>query len=59
MVKKTSNTTYKTAWYALALSRILLGFVFLWAFLDKTFGLGFATAAEKAWVAGGSPSSWP
>jgi len=57
MVKKTSKSTYNTAWYALALSRILLGFVFLWAFLDKTFGLGFATAADKAWVAGGSPTT--
>ena len=26
-------------------SRILIGFVFLWAFLDKTFGLGYATKA--------------
>ena len=57
MVKNTSKTTYKSAWYSLAIARILLGFVFLWAFLDKTFGLGFATAAEKAWVAGGSPTS--
>ncbi|MDQ5932691.1 MAG: hypothetical protein WBK76_02480 [Candidatus Saccharimonadales bacterium] len=58
MAKTTTNkSSYKTAWYALALSRILLGFVFLWAFLDKTFGLGFATAADKAWVAGGSPTT--
>lgn len=41
----------------LALLRILLGSVFLWAFLDKTFGLGFATAPEKAWIAGGSPTA--
>lgn len=56
MVKKTSDQSYKNAWYALALSRILLGFVFVWAFIDKTFGLGFATAAEKAWANGGSPT---
>ncbi|HEU5130328.1 MAG TPA: hypothetical protein VFU12_20285 [Glycomyces sp.] len=36
--------------------RIALGWVFLWAFLDKTFGLGFATDAEAAWVEGGSPT---
>lgn len=48
--------------------RISLGFVFLWAFLDKTFGLGFATCrdpktdaintmCEKAWLEGGSPTA--
>jgi thiosulfate dehydrogenase [quinone] large subunit len=31
-------------------TRILLGFTFLWAFLDKTFGLGYAT--EKGWMFG-------
>ncbi len=41
----------------LGLTRITLGFVFLWAFLDKTFGLGFATAPEKSWLFGGSPTS--
>lgn len=55
MVKK--HPTYKNAWYALAAARILLGFVFLWAFLDKTFGLGFATQSAKAWINGGSPTS--
>ena len=30
------------------LSRISLGWVFLWAFLDTTFGLGYATPAERA-----------
>lgn len=42
---------------ALGVVRILLGWVFLWTFLDKTFGLGFATPAEKAWIAGGSPTT--
>lgn len=37
--------------------RSVLGFIFLWAFLDKTFGLGFATAPEKAWISGGSPTT--
>lgn len=57
MAKKSASQNYQTAWYALAATRIVLGFVFLWAFLDKTFGLGFATAAENAWVAGGSPTT--
>ncbi len=33
-----------------------MGFIFLWAFLDKTFGLGFATTVENAWIHGGSPT---
>ncbi len=37
--------------------RFAMGFVFLWAFLDKTFGLGFATTADKAWMNGGSPTT--
>ena len=43
--------------YVWAIARIALGWVFLWAFLDKTFGWGFATPAERAWVAGGSPTT--
>ena len=44
-----------------------LGWVFLWAFLDKTFGLGFGTGldaetgvvdrfGDAAWINGGSPT---
>lgn len=36
--------------------RMGLGFIFLWAFVDKTIGLGFATTSEKAWINGGSPT---
>lgn len=57
MVKAKKKVNYEKAWYAVAVARVLLGFVFLWAFLDKTMGLGFATAPAKAWVAGGSPTS--
>ena len=39
------------------LLRIGMGWIFLWAFLDKTFGLGFSTATERAWLAGGSPTT--
>jgi thiosulfate dehydrogenase [quinone] large subunit len=45
-----------TAAKALAVLRISTGFVFLWAFLDKTFGLGYATPSAKAWINGGSPT---
>lgn len=41
---------------ALAVLRILLGTVFLWAFVDKSFGFGFATPAATSWIAGGSPT---
>ncbi len=37
--------------------RYVLSFVFLWAFFDKTFGLGFSTTLEKAWINGGSPTA--
>jgi thiosulfate dehydrogenase [quinone] large subunit len=40
-----------------ALTRVLLGFVFLWAFLDKLFGLDRSTARADAWRNGGSPTS--
>ncbi|MEM7274862.1 MAG: hypothetical protein AAF547_17395 [Actinomycetota bacterium] len=52
------------AWTAL---RVLLGWSFLWAFLDKFFGLGFATCratdspaidvgCDAAMISGGSPT---
>ncbi|WP_148570920.1 DoxX family membrane protein [Nocardioides caldifontis] len=41
---------------AAGLTRLALGWVFLWAFLDKTFGLGHETPGEAAWVNGGSPT---
>jgi thiosulfate dehydrogenase [quinone] large subunit len=40
----------------LAVLRITTGLVFLWAFVDKAFGWGYATASEKAWFNGGSPT---
>jgi thiosulfate dehydrogenase (quinone) large subunit len=42
--------------YPPAVLRIAMGFVFLWAFLDKTFGLGYATSSARAWIHGGSPT---
>ncbi len=41
---------------ALAVLRLATGFVFLWAFLDKTFGLNYTTSSAKAWIHGGSPT---
>lgn len=38
------------------LLRISLGITFLWAFLDKVFGLGFTTAPENSWLSGASPT---
>jgi thiosulfate dehydrogenase [quinone] large subunit len=49
----------KAAQNLAGLSRILIGFVFLWAFLDKAFGLGYTTKSEAAWQFGagdGSPT---
>jgi thiosulfate dehydrogenase [quinone] large subunit len=43
--------------YLLAGIRLALGWVFLWAFLDKAFGLGFATPSERSWFNGGSPTN--
>lgn len=40
----------------LAILRIVTGLVFLWAFVDKAFGLGYSTASERAWFNGGSPT---
>jgi thiosulfate dehydrogenase [quinone] large subunit len=50
------------------LARIAIGWVFLWAFLDKAFALGFGTgrlenggidffAKDGAWLNGGSPTA--
>ncbi|WP_241005197.1 hypothetical protein [Nocardioides sp. zg-1228] len=51
---------------ALAVLRIAFGVTFLWAFLDKTFALGFHTGYDQAgnldrfgpaaWINGGSPT---
>ncbi|MFE7705563.1 hypothetical protein ACFU6I_07130 [Streptomyces sp. NPDC057486] len=48
--------THAAGAHALASLRLLTGFVFLWAFLDKTFGFGYATASGKGWIEGGSPT---
>ncbi|MBS2961512.1 hypothetical protein KGA66_00540 [Actinocrinis puniceicyclus] len=41
---------------AIATLRVGTGFIFFWAFLDKTFGLGYSTPSARAWIHGGSPT---
>jgi len=43
--------------YIWGLLRLGMGWIFFWAFIDKVFGFGFATAAGKSWLAGGSPTT--
>lgn len=42
---------------SLAVLRVATGFIFLWAFLDKTFGLHYSTSTAKSWLNGGSPTN--
>lgn len=41
----------------LALLRVSMGWIFLWAFLDKLFGLGSSTLPDKSWLNGVSPTA--
>ncbi|MFR9777892.1 DoxX family protein [Micromonospora sp. MS34] len=50
------TTRQKATRYIFAGLRLALGWTFLWAFLDKMFGLGHETAAKNAWINGGSPT---
>ncbi|MFF3404679.1 hypothetical protein ACFYW8_00360 [Streptomyces sp. NPDC002742] len=50
------TATHTARAYAFASLRLLTGFVFLWAFLDKAFGFGYATPSGKGWTDGGSPT---
>jgi len=49
--------------FAASLLRIALGYIFLWAFIDKLFGLkfntckGLAVSCKQAWLHGGSPTA--
>lgn len=40
----------------LVVLRIVFGLTFLWAFVDKLFGLGHGTPSNGAWINGGSPT---
>lgn len=52
-----STTLTQAARQGLALLRIAFGLTFLWAFVDKLFGLGYATKAADSWLNGGSPTT--
>jgi thiosulfate dehydrogenase [quinone] large subunit len=57
VTRPTGETTrQKVTRYTWAVVRIALGWTFLWAFLDKTFGLGRGTETEAAWINGGHPT---
>ena len=49
-------TQSKAFGYVTAALRLALGWIFLWAFLDKLFGLGHETESKAAWINGGSPT---
>jgi len=55
-VPYTESTREKAARYTWAGLRLALGFTFLWAFVDKVFGFGFATPEARAWINGGQPT---
>jgi len=60
-------TGHKLGWTFLSLTRISIGFIFLWAFFDKLLSLGYSTGrtvaedgtytidlfSDKAWINGG------
>jgi thiosulfate dehydrogenase (quinone) large subunit len=52
----TGSIARMVARYSWVAARIAMGFIFLWAFVDKVFGFGFATPAGKGWVDGGNPT---
>jgi thiosulfate dehydrogenase (quinone) large subunit len=51
------KTSQKAARYVFAGVRIAIGWTFVWAFLDKMFGLGISTPAQNAWIDGGHPTA--
>jgi thiosulfate dehydrogenase (quinone) large subunit len=55
-VEHTASAEPRAAGRFPAVVRIVTGLVFAWAFLDKLFGLGYATPGERAWINGGSPT---
>jgi thiosulfate dehydrogenase (quinone) large subunit len=52
-VRATAQSAVAYVW---AVARLFLGWIFLWAFLDKLFGLGHETPAAKGWLDGGNPT---
>jgi thiosulfate dehydrogenase [quinone] large subunit len=53
----TGSPTRETALrYLWAATRLCMGWIFLWPFLDKMFGLGHGTKPADAWINGGNPT---
>ncbi|WP_022930506.1 hypothetical protein [Patulibacter americanus] len=53
---RTAENAPHRAPLALGLARMGLGFLFLWAFVDKMIGLGFSTPSNMGWLDGGNPT---
>ena len=54
----TTAPSAPAGWYrTMDLLRFAMGWIFLWPFLDKLFGLGYSTPGERAWINGGSPTN--
>jgi thiosulfate dehydrogenase (quinone) large subunit len=51
-----SSTRETAARYVWAITRLCMGWIFLWPFLDKMFGLGHEVPSEDAWISGGNPT---
>lgn len=49
----TTTPAFDRLWFAI---RIVLGLIFFWAFIDKVFGLGYATPVGHGWLTGVSPT---
>ena len=56
MAPASTVVTSTPARLILGLLRLAVGFVFLWSFLDKTFGLHYSTGPSRAWINGGTPA---
>lgn len=57
MPRQKTNNISTGLWLSVAMTRILLGLIFLWAFFDKLLGLNFSTQPAHAWLHGGSPTT--
>ena len=55
-VEAPTRSRTDTAAKSMAVLRIATGLLFLRAFADKAFGLGYATQSKNAWFSGGSPT---
>jgi thiosulfate dehydrogenase [quinone] large subunit len=53
---ETTRSAKGAAAYVWAITRLALGWVFLWAFVDKLFGLGHETPSGKGWIDDGNPT---